>query len=273
LVLASGGVRASEALAIREIDIDFGYSLTDKNEPAKVKIRKEYSKTRTERRIFISNEAARYLHEWIEWKYRDRTAERKYALKNRLRSENDLIFSTVNATDPYGIYFKMSVEFQKALEAAGLASRKEDGVYKRRKITFHSFRRFVKTTIANQSRNSDYSEWFLGHKKSSYYTNKDEELKRIYKEDCMKYLTFLDYPTLEATGRGFEAQLKQKDNEIAELKRKVQEMSQGTDDIKELKEKAKQFDLHMNILNEFQRELNSLKLKINSENSKKKNKG
>jgi integrase len=273
LVLASGGMRASEALAIREIDIDFGSSLTDKNEPAKVKIRKEYSKTRTERRIFISNEAARYLHEWIEWKYRDRTAERKYALKNRLRSENELIFSTVNATDPYGIYFKMSVEFQKALEAAGLASRKEDGVYKRRKITFHSFRRFVKTTIANQSRNSDYSEWFLGHKKSSYYINKDEELKRIYKEDCMKYLTFLDYPTLEATGRGFEAQLKQKDNEIAELKRKVQELSQGTDDIKELKEKAKQFDLHMNILDEFQRELNSLKLQINSENSKKKNKG
>jgi hypothetical protein len=89
----------------------------------------------------------------------------------------------------------------------------------------------------------------------------------------MKYLTFLDYSTLEATERGFEAQLKQKDNEIAELKRKVQELSQGTDDIKELKEKAKQFDLHMNILNEFQRELNSLKLKINSENSKKKNKG
>ena len=55
LVLASGGMRASEALAIREIDIDFGSSLTDKNEPAKVRIRKEYSKTRTERRIFISN--------------------------------------------------------------------------------------------------------------------------------------------------------------------------------------------------------------------------
>jgi integrase len=94
LVLASGGMRASEALAIREIDIDFGSSLTDKNDPAKVKIRKEYSKTRIERRIFISNEAARYLHEWIEWKYRDRTAERKYyQLQNRARSENDLIYT------------------------------------------------------------------------------------------------------------------------------------------------------------------------------------
>src|SRR5919198_667086 len=241
LVLASGGMRASEALAIREIDIDFGPSLTDKNEPAKVKIRKEYSKTRTERRIFISNEAARYLHEWIEWKYRDRTAERKYALKNRARSENDLIFSTVNATDPYGIYFKMSVEFQKALEAAGLASRKEDGVYRRRKVTFHSFRRFVKTTIANQTRNSDYSEWFLGHKKSPYYTNKPEELKRIYKEDCMKYLTFLDYPTLEATGRSFEAQLKQKDKQIEELQRQIKELSANTFEIQKLKQQVEQY--------------------------------
>ena len=125
----------------------------------------------------------------------------------------------------------MSVEFQKVLEAVGasLASRKEDSVYKRRKITFHSFRRFVKTTIANQTRNSDYSEWFLGHKKSPYYTNKPAELRRIYKEDCMKYLTFLDYPTLETTTRNLEAQLKgvveQKDKEIAELKSQIQELN------------------------------------------------
>ena len=105
LVLASGGMRASEALAIRECDIDFGNSLSDKNEPATLRIRKECSKTRTERHIFISNEAVRYLHEWIEWKYRDRTAERKYySLKNRVRSKNDLIFSTVNATDRYALY-------------------------------------------------------------------------------------------------------------------------------------------------------------------------
>jgi Phage integrase family len=212
-VLASGGMRASEALAIRECDIDFSdinfADPSDRTNPAGIRIRKEYSKTRTERRIFISNEAARYLHEWIEWKYRDRTAERKYySLKNRVRSENDLIFSTVNATDPYGIYFKMSVEFQKLLETAGLASRKEDGVYKRRKVTFHSFRRFVRTTISNQTGNSDYGEWFLGHKKSPYWVNKPEELKMIYKEKCMKFLTFLDFPTLEAAGRSFEAQLK-----------------------------------------------------------------
>lgn len=79
----------------------------------------------------------------------------------------------------------------------GLITRKEDGVYKRRKITFHSFKRFVKTTIANQTRNTDYSEWFLGHSKSSYWVNKTDELKRIYKEDCMRFLTFLEYKTVQ----------------------------------------------------------------------------
>ncbi|HJT49779.1 MAG TPA: tyrosine-type recombinase/integrase [Nitrososphaeraceae archaeon] len=230
LVLASGGMRATEALAMREKDIEFSNSLTDKNEPAKVKVRKEYSKTRTERNIYISNEAARYLHEWIEWKYRDRTKERKYyVLRNRVRSENDLIFSTVNTTEPHPIYWKMLEEFQKVLELAGLSSRKEGGCYNRRKITFHSFRRFVKTTIANQTRNSDYSEWFLGHKKSPYYTNKPEELRRIYKEDCMKYLTFLDYPTLEATGRSFENKLnavvEQKDKQIEQLKNEIERLT------------------------------------------------
>jgi integrase len=219
LVLASGGMRAVEALAIRECDLNL------KTSPAQVRIRKEYAKTKRERHIFISDEAARYLNEWIEWKYRDRHAENKL-LKNRIRSENDLVFSTINSTDARGIYSKMLKEFQKVLARAGLKSRKQDGVYKRRTVTFHSFRRFVKTTITNQTGNSDFSEWFLGHKKSPYYTNKPDELKRIYKEDCMKYLTFLDYPTLEATGKRLESQLEEKDQMIAHLRQQVQSLQQ-----------------------------------------------
>lgn len=161
LVLASGGMRAVEALAIRECDIDFSRinfaDPNDRSEPAGIHIRKEYSKTRTERHIFISNEAARYLHDWIEWIYRDKSLERKHLI-NRVRSKDDLIFArrSYHGTYPTGLYERILVEFQKLLERCGLSSRKSDGVYKRHKITFHSFRRFVKTTIANQTRNSDY---------------------------------------------------------------------------------------------------------------------
>jgi integrase len=212
LVLASGGMRAVEGLAIRLRDIDFT------SNPTQVRIRKEFAKTGRERHIFISDEAAEYVKQWINWKYRDRQAEHK-RLKNRVRNDDDLVFAISSTKDPQGLYFKVLLEFQKVLATAGLTSRKEDGVYKRRKITFHSFRRFVKTTIANQT-NSDFSEWFLGHKKSVYYINKSEELKRIYKENCMKYLTFLDYPTVEAVGTSFAAKLKEKENEIEELKRR-----------------------------------------------------
>jgi DNA repair exonuclease SbcCD ATPase subunit len=83
----------------------------------------------------------------------------------------------------------------------------------------------------------------------------------------MKYLTFLDYPTLEATGRSFQSQLKgvveQKDKEIAELKLKVLELSQGTDEIKELKQKAKEYDSFWSSIKpqieKFQQEIKSLR--------------
>jgi integrase len=222
-VLASGGMRSVEALAIRLRDFDFSTN------PTQVRIRKEYAKTGRERRIFISDEATKYVKQWINWKYRDRNAEHKY-LKNRIRNDDDLVFAISNTNNPRGLYFKVLVEFQKVLEAANLTSRKEDGVYKRRKVTFHSFRRFVKTTIANQS-SSDFSEWFLGHNMSSYYTNKSDELRRIYKENCMKYLTFLDYPTLEATGRSYEAKFKEKDREIVELNRQIAELKSKYDSL------------------------------------------
>jgi hypothetical protein len=84
---------------------------------------------------------------------------------------------------------------------------------KRRKITLHSFRRFVKTTISDCT-GKEYSEWFLGHAKSSYYVNKPQIRAATYAEKCMKYLTFLDYSTLEVAEKRVEAQLAQKDKEI-----------------------------------------------------------
>lgn len=212
LVLASGGMRAIEALAIRLRDINF-----DSGSPTEIKIRKEYTKTRTERTAFISDEATEYLKQWIDWKYTVRAKHRP-----KVKNQDDLVFSrNLNTTNnPRGFYYKVLVEFQKVLELCdGLSSRKEDGVQKRRKITFHSFRRFCKTTIANQT-STDFSEWFLGHKSSPYYRVKREDQRKLYKENCMRYLTFLDYPTVQATGANYEAKLKEKEQEIEALKQR-----------------------------------------------------
>ena len=51
LILASGGMRTREGLAIRLKDIDFSSS------PTKVHIRKEFAKTRVARDIYVSDEA------------------------------------------------------------------------------------------------------------------------------------------------------------------------------------------------------------------------
>jgi hypothetical protein len=79
--------------------------------------------------------------------------------------------------------------------------------------------RFVKTVISNQV-SQDYSEWFIGHAKSPYYAVKEPERREIYATKCMKYLTFLVYTTLEARGKSIEANLREKDREIAGLKDK-----------------------------------------------------
>src|SRR5215469_1041588 len=212
LLLASGGMRAVEGLAIRFCDIDFSVN------PTKIHVRKEFAKTRTARDIYISDEAAYHLKQWIDWKYRDKGKNRS----SKDRSHKDLVFSIYSVKgvpDPNILYVKLLSEFQKLLTIVGMDERKEEGIYKRRKITLHSLRRFVKTVVTDQT-NQDYSEWFLGHSKSPYYTKKEPERREIYATKCMKYLTFLDYTTLEARGKSIEANLQEKDREIAGLKQK-----------------------------------------------------
>jgi hypothetical protein len=89
----------------------------------------------------------------------------------------------------------------------------------RRKITLHSLRRNAKTVVSTQV-NQDYSEWFLGHTKSPYWTMKQEERREIYATKVMKYLTFLDYSGLEKTGQNIEARLEEREKEIAYLRQR-----------------------------------------------------
>ena len=51
---------------------------------------------------------------------------------------------------------------------------REDGNNKRRKITLHSFRRYVKSTISDLGY-QDFSEYFIGHSGSTYWTKKESE--------------------------------------------------------------------------------------------------
>ena len=122
LVLASGGMRAVEATAIRLRDIDFSLS------PTKVHIRKEYAKTRVARDVYISDEATKCLKQWIEWKYRERKEEKKKGLI-KTANMDDLVFgssySINRKASPSNLYVKLINEFQKLLATTGMADRKE----------------------------------------------------------------------------------------------------------------------------------------------------
>jgi integrase len=232
LVLASSGARAMEALTLRESDIDLS-GIDDETNPGTIKIRKEYSKNNSERTIYISNEAARFLRSWIDYVYSDKNNKTKSARK---RNPDDLIFSSrawnwKEHKYPTGLYDSLLEDFQKLLKETGLSERKEDGVFKRRKITFHSFRRFVKTTIANRTRNSDFSEWYLGHIKSPYWVDKPGERMKIYKEDCMKYLTFLSYDTVQNVAQNAEEEVKtlRKENELLRAQMRHIEATSNSD--------------------------------------------
>jgi integrase len=244
LVLASGGMRAVEALSIREQDVNWNKinfaDKTDKLKAAGIHLREQYTKTRHARDIYISNEAARYLNEWLVWKYRIKGNDREAGKK-------DLIFARINQHGhPSGLYNKMAEQFKRALEKAGYHSLKEDGVYKRRNISFHSFRRFAKTTIANRARNSDYSEWFIGHALNTYYRSKESELREIYEKDCMQFMTFLDTKSLEQIGKDIESnlqakmdQMRQEYQEKLDAKdRKIEELMNQSQEQKTLKDEV-----------------------------------
>lgn len=206
LVLASGAMRALEALAIRNCDIDFSTS------PTKIHIRSQFTKTKVSRDIYISDEATKFLNEWLDFKYRNKDRGR-ISLE---RTPEQLVFGKQNRSKGVSfLYYKLRVEFNKVLQTIHMDERKEGML--RRKITFHSLRRHAKTVISDQT-STDYSEWYLGHAGSPYYTKKEADRRELYASSCMKYLTFLDYTTLESTGKNIELKLEEREKEIIYLR-------------------------------------------------------
>jgi integrase len=231
LVLASGGMRAVEGLAIRYRDLDVSVR------PTRVHIRKEFTKTKVARDIYMSDEATKYLKQWLDWKYREERILKTGKRTTTTPMPDDLVFSPFLGSNPASMYQKLTDEFHKLLEVIGLNARKENSL--RGIITFHSFRRFVKSVISD-SVNQDYSEWLLGHRKSPYYVKKEHELREIYKSKCMHHLTFLDYDAaLESGGRTAEMKLQEKQREIEQL-RELDSISR--DAIRELSERLMQLE-------------------------------
>ncbi|SRR6266496_2998302 len=234
LILGSSGPRTIEDASLGVGDLDLDHN--------KINIRKEFTKTKRARYSFISDETVKFIREWIAWKYRTRRAAKQDKI-TPIKNDEDLLFSSSTETAPLYIYQRLRIEFAKVLSQINKSAKKDGSP--RRKITLNSFRRFAKSVASDQV-SSDFSEWLIGQAKSSYYTKKQEEKWQIYKTKCMKYLTFLDYTTLESAGKNIESKLSEKDKEIQLLRQRDQmkdeALTQLSDRLDEVMEKVQRLE-------------------------------
>ena len=116
------------------------------------------------------------------------------------------VYQSDQAPDPKSLYAELSSSFGKTLDRMGKGE-KEDNNEKRRQITLHSFRRFVKSTISDLGY-SDYSEWFIGHSGSTYYRKKESEKIETFRK-IEPYLTFLNVYQLERQGADIQSKIEE----------------------------------------------------------------
>ena len=230
MLLASTGLRASEALSIRIKDLIPGSN----DFPSKVIIRGEYTKTKVDRYIFLTREMERQIKIWLDYKSRKRrichldkeTGKSISEYRTHEANSSDLIFYISQKDKPslYALYHNFAITFSNMLDRIGMGDR-EDGNEIRRKITLHSFRRFVKTTISDLGY-SDYSEWFIGHSGSTYWRKKDNEKAEIFQK-IEPYLTFLNIQQLKRQGADLETKIE----ELQDINQALREKDKMKEDV------------------------------------------
>jgi integrase len=243
MLLAATGMRATEALSLRHKDFDLDENNRKNNRQAFVKIRGEFTKTRTDRYVFLTRELVEQCKAWIDFKYRRRritkvvnsssngsvssSANRTKAVSEWVEPQpdpNDMFFSIPRKKKRptlRSLYVYMNEDFAKTVDRIGFGNR-EDGNEVRREITFHSFRRFVKTAISDLGY-QDFSEWFIGHAGSTYWRKKDSEKAELFRK-IEPYLTFLDISSLESKGADMETKTEHVMAENLSLKQQVDEL-------------------------------------------------
>jgi integrase len=229
MFLVATGMRATEALSVRIKDLDLNSS------PAKAFVRGEYTKTRMDRAVFLTEEITQQLTSWLNYKYRTRrvcykneqTGKTITEIRTPEKKDTDLIFAVYQSKEspnPKNLYFEFAKFFAKTLDSMGKGDREDGGSYRRREITLHSFRRFVKTTISDLGY-GDYSEWFIGHSGSTYWRKKESEKAELFKK-IEPYLTFLNIHQLERQGSDIQTKVE----ELEELNQSLRNRDKMKDD-------------------------------------------
>lgn len=217
IMMCATGCRAKEACSVTVANVDFAANTI--TFPAR------YTKMRKERTRPMTLELAKQLKIWLAIKYRPHTIVHRSGKREDVApvaNPDDLVLAFWHqdiTPSVAGIYSSIHDEYAAMTNMLGM--KKKD---KRRIITFHSFRRFVKSTISDLGF-GDYSEWFIGHAGSTYYRKTEKERLEIFRK-IEPYLTFLDTAALEARQQDLvtrmttmEADLKEQKSIVAALEK------------------------------------------------------
>lgn len=228
LFLAATGCRAAEAVSTRMCDFNFEVS------PARVFIRGEFTKTKTDRYVFLTTELVQQLKLWFDFKYRtrnigyyDRVTRTSTNDKRTTIINNELfLFSTIHSRNPTidSLYINLLTAFEHTLDRmGGKYATYETSQKRRRKITLHSFRRWVKGTISDLGF-SDYSEYFIGHIGSTYYRKTEKEKAELFRR-VEPYLTYLDFASLERKGSDIQTKMEafERENKLLRNEQKIKD--------------------------------------------------
>jgi len=218
MVLESTGMRLGEALQITVDDLI-------KGEPLGINIRKEYTKTKERRVVFVGSEAEPVLDSWLKHRetyIRNKKGDRRY-LTDPETDRRIFPFNDSAATEM----------FQNALERCGRLT--WDRNVRRTEIHMHSFRKYFRTNLVKAGGNAiDMAEKLLGHRgylSDSYVVTDDEALRTFYAGaehflwikkskpiNAAELKTVQDHAAkLEAKVKALEAQMEDRKIVVAEL--------------------------------------------------------
>lgn len=187
LIAASTGMRIGEIVRLKISDIDFSQN------PVKVYLRAETTKTREARECFLTSEASNALQDYLKRYHKWSMDTKDFQILDKQ------IFSTIyRHRGPFiaeSIIKTLQTELRELVRAIpDLNIKDENG---RQSIHLHSFRKYFRTTVGNAV-GRDFAEAIMGHSfyLDTYYQLSEEKKKEMFLE-VEPYLTISDFENVE----------------------------------------------------------------------------
>ncbi len=215
LTLCSSGMRVGECCKIKITDLDL------ESNPAKIKVRAEYTKSGNPRIVYISEEAKHNLEQWL--KERDRYIQvavkrLNFSPVERLKknSEDNRVFPFVTNV--------ARLMWTRMIRKAGFDEKDPSSGWHNMHI--HCLRKFFSSHMNVAGMPHDVVECLLGHEdglKRIYNIYSDKQIEELYLK-AVNVVTIFETQGTEEKINEMDEQLKEKEDRIQNLEHMLTEM-------------------------------------------------